>query len=154
MNDLSRRGFLKVSVLVGAAASGCARLPEDEPAIATALTAEFELADNAVDYSPYIEGCDVYALGGRVHDADGQGLADVPIHISYGLSDLETTVRTAEDGSFLVEVVGDMSAGATYYVQMLDPANLERTMSDIITVEAIPDCDLNQMTMTFVPTQN
>ena len=156
MSDLSRRSFLKVSVLVGAAVTGCTRLPDDAAPTARTLSgdAQFELADNAVNYGPYRENCSAFALEGSVRDEAGNGLADVPLRITYELSDLETTVRTSQDGTFLVEVVGDMNAGSTYYLQVFDPSNPDISRSELITVEAIPDCSLNRMTVNFVPTQN
>jgi protocatechuate 3,4-dioxygenase beta subunit len=129
--------------------------PTEEPPGASAvpvvaLDTRFAPQNEAVDYGPWPEGCDGTYLVGRVLDADGVGVPGLRIRIWDVASGAATVVSTDADGAYQVHIAEGLT-DAVLNVQLLD-ANGMTVLSDVVHAPALPDCGLNQMTITFVPT--
>ncbi len=117
---------------------------------AVALDTRFAVQNEAVDYSPWPEGCDGTFLVGQVLDANGEGVSGLRIRIWDVASGAATVVSTDANGAYQVHIAEGLT-DAILNVQLLD-ANGMTVLSDVVHAPVLPDCGLNQMTITFVAT--
>jgi len=132
-------------------ASPTAEPPGASPAPTVALDLRFAPRNEAVDYSAWPGGCGETFLVGRVIDPDGAGIPGLRIRVWDTESGAATIVTTDADGAYQIYLAQGLT-DAILNVQLLD-ANGLTVLSDVVHAPALPDCGLNQMTITFVPVE-
>ena len=125
--------------------------PGASPAPTVALDLRFAPRNEAVDYSAWPGGCGETYLIGCVIDPDGVGIPGLRVRVWDTESGAATIVTTDADGAYQVYLAQGLT-DAILNVQLLD-ANGLTVLSDVVHAPALPDCGLNQMTITFVPVE-
>ena len=161
---LSRRQFLKLALLSPLVAgcrssllgSGEEPTPSLEPptlrppggtSIPTVtLDLRYALENDAVDYGPS-EGCQT-VIAGRVTGPDGQGVPDVWVRVWTEDESGAALAVTDGVGGYQV-IVAPSASEITYLIQLMNESGLT-LWSDVVVAQAIPVCDLSQMTVNFV----
>jgi hypothetical protein len=110
-----------------------------------ALDLRFVLEGDAIDYSPSPAGCDQTTIRGRVRDVNGEGIAGLLVHVWAEDGNWEALLPTGTGGTYEV-VVGQGLSEQTFMIQLMDGAGTT-LLSDVIVAPAIPNCDLNMMTV-------
>lgn len=113
-----------------------------------AINTRFVVQNEAVEYGPWPEGCVSTFLVGWVLDGNGMGVPGLRIRVWDTGSSAATVVTTDSDGAYQVHLAEGLT-DAVLNVQLLD-ANGMTVLSDVVHAPALPDCGLNQMTVTFV----
>jgi hypothetical protein len=108
----------------------------------------FALQNEAVDYAAWPEGCDGTFLVGHVLDANGVGVPGLRLRVWDADSGAATVVTTGADGAYQIHIAEGLT-DVVLNAQLLD-ANGMTVLSDVVHVPTLPDCGLNQMTLTFV----
>lgn len=155
-----RRDFLKLLLLSGTMV-GCRSLLAGQ-STATApssptlvvpptviLDLRYVLENQAVDYSKHPTGCDQTTIKGTIRDESGMGVKDIVLRIWAEDGSWSQVVISDANGNYAVDVINGTSE-LTYLIQLYD-IQATTILSDAVIVQAIPSCDLNLMTVNFVP---
>jgi hypothetical protein len=149
---MERRDFLKLAVISGLAAGCTSQVVTTTPVVTpgTATYGSFRLENDTVQYGAHPRGCDVTTIRGKVTGADGQPIDG--LHIKLWLDDpaQATTLATADGGLYALDVAQGL-VRQTFHLQLLDAAG-QTTLSEVIVAEAVPDCNLNNLTLNFIET--
>ena len=155
-SQLYRRGFLKLLLLAGGVA-GCGKLVQSKAPPGTpaptlpptiSLDARFILENDAVGYVPNPAGCNRTTISGVVKDASGAALPGVTIRLWVADPVAASTLTTDAQGQYTVDVATSLTSEA-YHLQLVD-ASGSVLLSDVIVAQAIPNCDLNLLTVNFI----
>jgi hypothetical protein len=149
---MQRRNFLKLA-LIGGAVTGCASQGIATPVATpgTTLYGSFHLENDSVQYGAHPRGCDITTIRGQVIGADGQPIDGLQIKLWLDDPGQATIIPTAEDGFYAQDVTQGL-VRQTFHLQLFDPAS-QSTLSEVIVAEAVPDCNLNNMTINFMETK-
>jgi hypothetical protein len=109
----------------------------------------FALENDSITYSPHPRGCDATSVRGSVRLADGSPLAGMVVRLWADDPSAPTDLVTGEDGSYAADIAQGTPV-TTYHLQLLDPTKNNR-LSDVIIAEATGSCQLNDLTVNFVP---
>lgn len=155
---VSRRRFLIFSLIAGLAA-GCRPVlstgapPPQATSGASPGTLQpgmrFVLENDSIAYAPHPRGCDVTSVRGSVRLADGSPLRGMIVRIWADDPAKSMDIPTGEDGLY----GADLAKGTPhtiFHLQLLDPSKQNR-LSDVIVAEATGSCNLNYLTVNFVP---
>ncbi|NDJ51972.1 MAG: hypothetical protein GYB68_02670 [Chloroflexi bacterium] len=154
-----RRSFLKFGLLTGALV-GCqavgvvpgvpAANPTSSLPVAATRTVEirYQLVGDAVAYSANPNGCDRTTIQGTVRDLAGNGVGSLTVHVWADDGSWDNALLTDGGGFYSVDVMDNVST-LTYKVQLVDSSGAI-LYSDVVVAQAIPDCNLNLMTLDFV----
>jgi len=158
---LSRRRFVILALTTGLAA-GCRPLASAgstvTPAASSApagsptalpATLRFALENDSIAYAAHPRGCDVTSVRGTVIGPGGAPLAGMVVRLWADDPSATTDMVTAADGSYSADIAQG-TPRATYHLQLLDPGKTNR-LSDVIIAEATGSCNLNDLTINFVP---
>jgi hypothetical protein len=155
---ISRRRFILLALTTGLAvgctppASAMTTAPQtNTPASATGSFAgmRFRLENDSIAYAAHPRGCDATTVRGYVHGADGAPMAGMVIRMWADDPAQTSDVVTADDGIYSADIAQG-TPKATYHLQLMDPAR-ENRLSDVIIAEATGSCNLNTLTVNFVP---
>lgn len=114
------------------------------------IDTRFALLNEAVDYGPWSGGCNGIFLTGRALDTHGAGVSGLRVRIWDEATGAALVIATDSDGAFQVQLA-DSLIDTTFNIQLLGSGGLT-VLSDVVYAQAIPDCGLNAMTVTFVET--
>lgn len=122
--------------------------PTDPP---TALPANmrFALENDSIAYAAHPRGCDVTSVRGTVHGPNGAPLPGMVVRLWADDPARPIDMVTGDDGAYSADVAQGIPH-ATYHIQLLDSAKANR-LSDVIIAEATGSCNLNDLTVNFVP---
>jgi len=109
----------------------------------------FKLENDSIAYAAHPRGCDVTTVRGTVRDANGAPLAGLVIRMWADDPAQVTDITTGADGTYYADVAQG-TPRATYHIQLMDPTKTNR-LSDVIIAEATGSCNLNDLTVNFVP---
>ena len=156
--SISRRQFVILALTSGLAAScrpllsaGTAAPVTNSPAATTALPTgvRFALENDSISYAAHPRGCDVTSVRGYVHGPGGGPLAGMVIRLWADDPAKATDMVTGDDGTYSADIAQG-TPRATYHIQLMDPTKTNR-LSDVIIAEATGSCNLNDLTVNFVP---
>lgn len=157
---LRRRDFLKLLLLSGTVA-GCRGLLARQPTATSPspptldmpptviLDLRYVLENQAVDYSKHPSGCNQTTIKGRISDELGNGIQDIVLRIWAEDGSWSQVLISDANGNYAVDVT-DGTSELTYLIQLYD-IHGTTILSDAVVVQAIPACELNLMTVNFVP---
>lgn len=109
----------------------------------------FALENDSIAYAAHPRGCDVTSVRGSVRLADGSPLAGMVIRVWADDPSKSTDLVTEADGTYVADIA-EGTPRVTYHIQLLDPSKTNR-LSDVIIAEATGSCNLNDLTVNFVP---
>lgn len=155
---ISRRQFVILALTAGLAAgcqplvsggpTGAAAAPTDPPT-ALPATMRFALENDSITYTAHPRGCDVTSIRGTVTGPGGAPLAGMVIRMWAADPTATTDIVTGNDGTYSADIAQG-TPRITYHLQLLDPSKTNR-LSDVIIAEATGSCNLNDLTVNFVP---
>lgn len=155
---ISRRRFVILALTTGLVV-GCRPLTSagltpsqpGSPAAASGLSAgmHFALENDSIAYAAHPRGCDVTTVRGSVRGSDGGPLAGMVIRTWADDPAQTTDIVTEADGTYYVDIAQG-TPRTTYHIQLMDSTKTNR-LSDVIIAEATGSCNLNDLTVNFVP---
>jgi len=173
---VSRRSFLALALMTGLAA-GCSRdpapaspvpvptgpvsgtpqvilitatpgpIPTLDMSVTRSVVSRFMLDNQAVEYAAHPDGCGLTAIRGQVRDQNGAGVAGVFVTVSLQSGGGADMRMTGADGTYDVTIVAGLT-DMTFVVTLSDQAG-QQLYADPVIVQAIPDCALNLMQVSF-----
>jgi hypothetical protein len=146
-------------MLISGAVAGCRFVgsvpssPGSAPLPVGTLTLDlrYRLENDSIDYSPHAAGCDRTTIRGTVRDAGGNPASGLMVRV-WADDPMQATALFTDGGGAYTLDVADALSSAVYHLQLFDAAGLT-LLSDVIVAEAIPDCNLNVMTVNFVASE-
>lgn len=155
---LSRRRFVILALTTGFVV-GCRPLlpagttpsPTESLTQTAGLPAgmRFALENDSIAYAAHPRGCDATTVRGFVRGTDGGALAGMVIRLWADDPSKTTDIITGDDGAYAADIA-EGTPRATYHIQLMDPTKTNR-LSDVIIAEATGSCNLNDLTVNFVP---
>lgn len=158
---LTRRTFLRLALISGAVV-GCGRTgrqqavttPAPAPPLPTgtlALDLRFALENESVSYAARPLDCSATIIEGTVRDVSGSPQAGITIRMwSVDPAQAVAFVTDADGWYSVIAAAGVVNT--TFYLQIVDAAGTT-LLSDVVAVQAIPDCTHNVMTVNFTATR-
>jgi hypothetical protein len=149
---ISRRQFITLALLTGLA-SGCRPPATPEPTSPSSPTApadmHFALENDSIAYAPHPRGCDATSVRGSVRLADGSPLSGMVVRLWADDPAAPIDMVTGADGMYAADIAQG-TPRTSFHLQLLDPTK-ENRLSDVIIAEATGSCELNDLTLNFVP---